>query len=206
MRRSHFALFTGILLLTACNHPNKPDDADVRKAINLYLQTHGKVCTWIGQPFPVDVSESRQISKFGIASKMAVLEAAGLVQAANTMVAVSEPFGGNAQRRVKRYQVTATGQRYLQITQAALGQSAGFCYGTKEVDSIEKWTEPGTMRPALQTEVTYTYKISHLAQWARRADVQNQFDDIRTTITGASKANQMAALELTNQGWEIPAQ
>ncbi len=208
MRRICFALFTGVLFLTACKSSHEPGDADLSKAINLYLQTHDRPCTWIGQSFPVEVSDSQQKANFGIAAKMAVLEQAGLVEstaATTTITAIPGIFGGNTQRHVKRYQPTTTGKQYLQTTQTALGRSAGFCYGTKEVDSILNWSEPIPTKPDPQTKVTYTYKISSLAPWAQRSDIQKQFDDIRTTITGISKTNQVAGLELTNNGWEVPA-
>jgi hypothetical protein len=204
MRKLSLAILTGILLFTACNSAKKPSNANFRKALNQYLQEHGQVCTWIGQTFPVDVSESDLKSNFGIGSKMAVLEQAGLVQSTETVATVPEIFGPSIQRRVKRYQPTAIGRQYLQQVQAPLGQSAGFCYGTKTVDSIIRWTEPAMIGPAPQSEVTYTYKISNLAPWAQRADVQNQFNDIRATVAGISKTDELAGLQLTNQGWEIP--
>jgi hypothetical protein len=199
-------MLTSILLLAACNSVKKPGDANFRKAIDQYLQTHGQACTWIGQAFPVDVPETQLTSNFGIGSKMNTLEQAGLIQSTDTVVSVPQIFGSSIQRRVRRYQPTTTGKQYLQQTKAPLSQSAGFCYGVKTVDSIVKWMEPSTMGPVTQTEVTYTYKISNLAPWAQRADIQDQFGDIRSTIEGISKTNQRAGLQLTNQGWEVPAQ
>jgi hypothetical protein len=205
MRRLRNAVLAGILLLTACNDTRKPNDANFRNAINQYLQTHGQACTWIGQLFPVDVSESQQKSNFGIAPKMAVLEQAGFVQPIDTMATVPEILSGNTGRRVKRYEPTVTGKQYLRQNQAPLIQTAGFCYGAKTVDSIVKWTEPTAMGPATVTEVTYTYRISDLAPWAQRPDIQKQFGDIRQTIDGISKTNELAEIQLTNKGWEIPA-
>ena len=205
MRRLSLAILASVLLVAACNSVKKPSNANFTKAINQYLQVHGQACTWIGQEFPVDVSESQLKPNFGIGSKMAVLEQAGLLQSTDTVVTVPEIFGPSIQRRVKRYQPTAAGRQYLQRSQAPLGQSAGFCYGTKTVDSIVKWTEPTTFGSATQTEVTYTYKISSLAPWAKRTDIQNQFGDIRATIAGISKTDELAGLQLTNQGWEVPA-
>ena len=56
-----------------------------------------------------------------------------------------------------------------------------------------------------QSEVTYTYKVANLAPWAERPDVQREFGDVRTTIGGISKSNEIAGLQLTNQGWEVPS-
>jgi len=52
----------------------------------------------------------------------------------------------------------------------------------------------------------YTYKIANLASWAARPGVQHEFGGIRTTVNGISKANEIAGLQLTNQGWEVPSQ
>jgi len=204
VRRFSLILFTGILVLTACNSLETPSDANFRKAINQYLQAHGQACTWIGQAFPVDVSEMQLKSSFGIDSKMAVLEQAGLVESTDTVATVPEVFGPSIQRRVKRYQTTNTGRQYLQQARAPFGWTAGFCYGTKAVDSIVKRTKPAVIGPSTQSEVTYTYKISNLAPWVQRADVQAQFGDIRTTVAGISKTNELAVLQLTNRGWEVP--
>jgi MFS family permease len=115
-------------------------------------------------------------------------------------------FGPGATRRVKRYEPTEAGKKYFQQVSVVLGQSAGFCYGDRTVDSIVKWTEPVTMGASSQTEVTYTYKIANLAPWAERSDVQREFGDVRTIVNGISKSNEIAGLQLSNQGWEVPRQ
>jgi hypothetical protein len=206
MRRFFLISLAGILSLTACNNVKKPDDSNFRKAINQYLEQHGKACTWIGRPFPVDISESEQRLQFGTSAQMAVLEAAGLVRSSVTVAPTPGMFGPAAPRRVKRYEPTEAGEKYLQQAPELLGRSAGFCYGDKTVDSIVKWTEPVAMGAGSQSEVTYTYKIPNLAPWADRPDVQREFGDVRTIVGGISKSNEIAGLQLTNQGWEVPRQ
>jgi len=205
MRRFFLISLAGAVFLTACSDTKKPGDGNFRKAINQYLERHGKACTWIGRPFPVDVSEPEQRLQFGTSAQIAVLEAAGLVRSSDTVSATPGIFGPGAPRRVKRYEPTEAGKKYLQQVPGVLGQSAGFCYGDKTVDSIVKWTEPVTTRGGSQREVTYTYKIANLAPWAERPDVQREFGDVRTTVSGISKSNEIAGLQLTNHGWEIPS-
>lgn len=205
MRRLFLISLVGAVFLTACNDVKKPNDGNFRKAISQYLEKHGKACTWIGPPFPIDISEPEQRLQSGTAGQMAVLEAAGLVHSSDTVAATPSIFGPGAPRRVKRYEPTETGKQYLQQAPGVLGQSAGFCYGDKTVDSIVKWTEPVTLGASSQSEVTYTYKIANLAPWAERFDVQREFGDVRTTVDGISKSNEIAGLELTNQGWEVPS-
>jgi len=62
------------------------------------------------------------------------------------------------------------------------------------------------MGSALQTEVAYTYKMPDLVPWAKQADVQRAFGDIRTTVGGISKTDETAELQLTNAGWEVAGQ
>ena len=199
MRSFSLFLLAGVVALTACDGARKPSDGNFRKAIDQYLAKHGKTCTWIGRPFPVDVSESDLKLQSGAAPQMAVLESAGLVRSSAT----PGIFGPSAPRRVKRYEPTGEGKKYFQQVSVVLGQSAGFCYGDKTVESIVKWTEPVTMGASSQTEVTYTYKIANLAPWAERSDVQREFGDVRTIVNGISKSNEIAGLQLTNQGWEV---
>lgn len=205
MRRFFLISLAGAVFLTACNDVKKPSDDNFRTAITQYLEKQGKACTWIGRPFPVDVSEPEQRLQSGTGAKLAVLEAAGLVHSSDTVAATPGILGPGAPRRVKRYEPTEAGKKYLQQVPGVLGQSAGFCYGDKTVDSIVKWTVPVTMGAGSQSEVTYTYKISNLAPWVERPDVQREFGDVRATVGGISKSNEIAGLQLTNQGWEVPS-
>jgi len=204
MRRSLYLIIVGLLLVGGCRNNRKPSETNLKNAIDRYLQSRGRACTWLGQPFPINVSAAQQKLTFGIAPQMAVLENAGLVQSVDTETNVPGIFGGATRQHVRRYEPTTDGKRYLRQTQAALTQSAGFCYGMKTVDSIVKWTEPTGDQPVSETEVTYTYKLSDLAPWAERPDIQNQFGDVRTTIGGTSKLKETITLQLTNKGWEAP--
>lgn len=205
MRRLFLISLTIVVFLTACNDIKKPSDGNFRKAITQYLEKHGRACTLVAHPFPIDVSESEQKLSSGMPGQMTVLEAAGLVHSSDTVAPTPSIFGPGAPRRVRRYQPTDAGKKYLEQASGILGQTAGFCYGDKTVDSIVKWTEPATMGPALQSEVTYTYKIANLAPWAERPDVQSEFGDVRTTVSGISKSNEIVGVQLTNQGWEVPS-
>ena len=199
-----------LLTLTACNSTKQPSNANFTKAINEYLAKHGEACTVIGRQFPIDVPRSEQSEQYGIGPKLAALEHAGLLNASNTTAVVHgmlDPLrGSTAPQPVKRYELTADGKKYFQQRPGTLGQASGFCYGQKSVDSIVKWTDLATVGSSSQTEVTYTYRIVDPASWAQRSDVQRAFADIRTTVDGASKATEVAGLQLTSKGWEVPGQ
>lgn len=209
MRSGSLLVLASTMFFIACDNAKKPSDTNFRKAINLYLAKHGEVCTVIGRQFPVDVSESEQRLQSDAASQMAVLERAGLVRSSHTMAVlhgVLDPLRGSTlSQPVTRYDLTAEGQKYLRQTPGILGPTVNLCYGEKTVDSIVKWTQPATTGAITQTEVTYIYKITDLAAWVQRPDVQRVFGDVRATVKGVSHANEVATLQLTNQGWEVAA-
>ncbi len=210
MRKFLLAFIAPLLSLTACSNIKKPSDANYTKAINQYLAKHGEICTSIGHSFPIDIPDSQQNDLYGVGPELAVLEQAGLVDGSKTTTVVHGMLdalrGSSPAQRVKRYQLTQEGKKYFRQAPGVFGQIGSFCYGQKVVDSIVKWTEPMTIGAYSQTEVTYTYKIANLASWAERPDVQRVFPDIRMMVSGTSKASQIAGLQLTNQGWEVPGQ
>ena len=210
MRRLFMFSLAAFFLLAACNDIRKPSDANFTKAINQYLAKRGHACVFIGQTFPIDVTESEQKDQYGIAREMAALEQAGLVHASNTTAVVHGMLdalrGPTPPQPVRRYELTSEGKKYFHQTPGIFEKNGEFCYGEKVVDSIIKWTEPMTTGPSSESEVTYTYKLVNLAAWSEQPGIQRAFPDIRMTIGGASKTNQIAGLQLTNKGWEVPEQ
>lgn len=198
-----FAVF-----LASCNDARKPGDANFAEAINHYLAEHGSACTLVSRPFLIDIPVSAKQAQYGFGPQLTALLHAGLVSETDTAAVVHRMLdavrgGPGPAQPVKRYQLTAEGWKYFHQATGTLGQAAGLCYGQQVVDSVVKWTEPPA-GPQTQAEVTYTYKLINLAAWAERPDIQQAFPDIRNTVNGASKANQVVGLQLTNEGWEIP--
>ena len=78
--------------------------------------------------------------------KLAALEQAGLVHSSDTTAVVYgmlDPLRGpTPPQPVRRYELTAEGQKYFRQIPGALGETADFCYGQKSVDSIVNWTQP----------------------------------------------------------------
>ena len=205
--RKHLLLSTAALLvLCGCNDVKKSSNGHFTNAIDDYLLKHGDACTSIGRSLPIDVPAAEQRDQYGIGPEMATLEEAGLVHSSDAVATTPGIFGPGPPRAVKRYELTGEGRKYFRQDPGIFGPSGRFCYGRKTVDRIVKWTEPMTMGAYSQTEVTYTYKIGNVANWAERSDVQRLFPDIRATVNGISKTDQVAGLQLTNQGWEVPEQ
>ncbi len=210
MRRLTLFLFAAFLVLAGCNNEKKPNAANFRKAIDQYLAKHGQTCVLVDQAFPVDVTLPEQRQQTGIGPQTAALEQAGLVRGSDTMAVVhglAEALSrSTTPQPVRRYELTDEGRKAFRQTVVSFGQASEFCYGQKTVDSIIKWTEPAGMGSYTQSEVTYSYKIANLAAWARQLSTQQAFPDIRSTLQGSSKPDQIAGLVLTNQGWEVTEQ
>jgi hypothetical protein len=210
MRWLRFVSIAGLVTLAACNSAKNPSDTNFTAAINEYLTRHGEACTVIDLQFPIDLPRSKQGEQYGIGPKLAALERASLVYGSDTTAVVHgmlDPLrcSGPAQP-VRRYELTESGRKYFQHVSGTFGQTSGFCYGQKSVDAIVKWTEPAKEGVSSETEVTYTYKLVDSAPWAQRPEVQQAFADIRTTVNGASKTTEVAGLQLTSKGWEVPGQ
>lgn len=206
MRRALLISFSAILL-SGCNNAQRPNDSNFTKAINQYLGKHGDICSSLGQTLPIDVTVPQQKDQYGIGPQLAALEEAGLAHSTNTTAVVHRMLdalrGSTPPQPVKRYELTDQGKQYYRQIPSTFGHNGIFCYGRKTVGSIVKWTKPTTGEDS-QSEVTYTYKIADLAPWAERPDVQQAFPDLRQTVNGVSKANEIAGLQLTNNGWEVP--
>ena len=206
MRKSVYLMVGVALLLSSCKDSKKPTEAELEAAINRYLETHEQACTWLGRPFPIDISSNHENLTEGIPRHLATLEKVGLVHSVETVVNHQAMLGGTTRKNVRRYEPTDAGKSYVSQVGAVLTQSAGFCYGTKTVDSIIDFIKPANSGPALITEVTYTYKINDLAPWAGRSDVQSEFGDVRMMVEGISKENKTVGLQLTGKGWVAPGQ
>ena len=75
-----------------------------------------------------------------------------------------------------------------------------FCYGNREVTSIDSST-PGTNRSGAKTAtVTYHYKIGNVAAWANSASVKTAFPNLADAL--AANPSDTATLVQTGDRWE----
>lgn len=206
MRTLPIASLVVLILLAACDSVRKPNAANFTQAINQSLAKHGETCTSIGRQFPIDIPASFPQSQNGFGPQLTALEGAGLVSETDTTAVVHgmlDSLRGTAPpQRVRRYQLTPEGQKYFKQVPGAFGQTGGFCYGQKIVDSVVKWSDPMTVNGASQTEITYTYRIANLAGWAEQPAIQQAFPDIKAAVDGTSKTSATVGLQLTDNGWE----
>ena len=207
MRRPSLISIAGLVLLVACNGTRKPSSENFTKAIDQYLTMHGETCTSIGRQFPIDIPAAAQQAQYGFGPKLIALQQAGLLSETNTTAVIHgmlDPLRGTTPpQAVRRYQLTAEGQKYFRQVPGTFGQTGGLCYRQKTVDSVLKWGNPVTVNGYSQIEAIYTYKIANLAAWAERLGIQQAFPDIGATVNAASKLNQTVGLQFTNSRWQV---
>jgi len=207
MRQWTVLIAFSLIVFSGCNSAKKPNETNLKNAIDQYLPTQNRTCVAVDGQFPLDVPASNWNNKSGEAAKLAALERAGLVQSSNTTAVVQSmanalSLSPHKPEPVKRYMVSSEGQKYFGKVLGTFGESDGFCYGHEKVDTIVNRTEPQTQGDYSETTVTYTYKIPGLAAWAKLPDVQQAFPLIGTTLDLAGK-NRTIALHLTDKGWIV---
>jgi hypothetical protein len=93
---------------------------------------------------------------------------------------------------VSRYTVTPTGARY----------APRFCYGHREVTSIDSFTPPAAANGFTETTVVYHYVMNDVPVWAKTPEVEAAFPEMAKATSG--QATGKAILAQTPVGWQVP--
>lgn len=109
---------SSLILLSGCNSTKKPNERNLRSAIDQYLVAHGTACVAVDGQFPIDVPAVNWNDKSGEAAELAALEHAGIVQSSDTTAIVhslanSLSLSPHKPQPVKRYTVSGEGQKYF---------------------------------------------------------------------------------------------
>lgn len=205
MRQLKTLIASSLIVFSGCNSAKKPNEANLKNAIDQFLTTQNRACVTVDGQFPHDMPIG---DKSGMATELAALDQAGLVQSVNTTAVVrsladSLSLTPQNPKPVKRYTVSTEGQKYFQKVLDVSGRLDGFCYGHEKVASIVSWTEAQTQGSSYtQMTVTYTGKIPDLAGWAKLPEIEQAFPSIQMTLDDVAK-NQTVALHLMNKGWVV---
>jgi len=204
MRGWTMLVVASLIAFSGCDGSKKPNESKLRNAINQYLHAQTRTCVTVDGRFPMDIPAGAHT---GESAELTTLEHAGLVQATNTTAVVrslanSLSLSPHKPEPVKRYTVSAEGQRYLQSILNGAGRSDAFCYGHEQVASIVNWTEPQTQGDYSETTVTYTGTVPALATWAKQPEVEQTFPTIGSTLASIGR-NQTVSLHLTDKGWVV---
>lgn len=189
--------------LSACGSKTDANAKNFGAAISQYLEQTGLLC--------LDTSGFPMIPD-GFAKKteeqqMAVLEKIGLVKGEDAEVERDNLWGHIGKDRkvekiqVRRYHLTDAAKPFVQERKKMMGDMAtDLCWGKRVLDKVVKWDAPMSMGDYKMTNITYTYKIANLAEWANNPEVQEAFPRIKKILDEDKES--ALNVHLTSEGWE----
>ncbi len=175
--------------ITGCNNGTSTDTA-YKAAINDHFKAY-PACLW-QEPikFPVQANTSDDAKTQGYDA----LTQEGLLTRTTgekKIIIVS--------KQVNNYDLSDKGRSTWTPDTAQPGYG-NFCYGNREVTSIDNST-PGTNGAGAKTvTVTYHYKIANVAGWANLPEIKTAYPNVAAALN--STGSDTATLVMTGDRWE----
>jgi hypothetical protein len=200
MNKTATSLVIGVTMsatLAACGGKTAANAKNFGAAVTQYLERKGELCldpiAW-----PVDVYETdlrqQKLYPDGVAGQMAALEAVGLAKGEETEIAAN-----GSKVKIRRYTMTPAAKPYLR---EPAGRQPRMCWGRQSLDKVLRWTDPAKVGGHEESAVVYTYKLSNVADWARKPQLKQAFPVLGRTVDGEHTQQEKLYLKLTPQGWE----
>jgi hypothetical protein len=162
-------------LLSGCNSgKSAPTPANFTLAINNHFLDHPD-CLFSDTRFPFETSDPTKTKQMDSLVKSLLLD-----RTVESSIHVS------------RYTVAPAGTRY----------APRFCYGHRQVTSIDSFTPIAVSDGFKETTVSYSYTMKEIPVWAISHDVQAAFPEMTRATTGQVTAK--ATLAQPAVGWQIP--
>jgi hypothetical protein len=182
-------LFT--LMTTACNNGNN-NDSNYKAAIDDHFKAF-PVCIW-SQPkkFPVQAATADDSKTEGYDA----LTQEGLL----TRTTAEKKVLIIASKQVNNYDLSDKGRTSWTPDSSQPGYG-NFCYGNREVTSIDNSTLGTTGAGAKTVDVTYHYQIANVAAWASSQEMKTAYPGIASAL--GSNPTDRATLVMTGDHWEF---
>jgi hypothetical protein len=164
------------LILTGCtgNGKSTPTPQNFTEGLNKHFLDHSD-CLLTDTRFPYETTDREQTKQLDSLMKALLLEK------------TAEPAIHES-----RYTPTKEGERY----------APRFCYGHRDITSIDSYTPVAVNNGFKETTVTYHYTMKEVPVWAKTPEVQAAFPAMALATTG--QATGKATLAQTPTGWQIP--
>jgi hypothetical protein len=186
------ALALGVFAFAATGCNNGSDtDLSYKAAINDHFKAF-PVCIW-SQPkkFPVQAATSDDAKTEGYDA----LTQEGLLACTTGEKKVFII----ASKQVNNYDLSEKGRTSWTPDSSQPGYG-NFCYGNREVTSIDN-SMPGTNGAGVKTvDVAYHYKIANVRGWANSEEMKTAYPGIASALSGNS--SDRASLVMTGDRWE----
>jgi len=168
-------LVVSLWFVTGCNTKTKATSANFTKAVNAYFLDRSE-CLFPNIRFPFATSDPTETKQMNALVRSRLLESSY-----------------ESAVKTTRYTVSTTGQRF----------APRFCYGHREVSSIDNFTPPQTGPSGFpETTIDYRYTLKDVPVWAQAQDIAGAFPKMAeaTTKGGTDKIT----LAQTLAGWQVP--
>jgi hypothetical protein len=190
--------------LSACGGKDAANDKNMAAAVDQYYAKKGEQCldpmTWPTDVYETDLRQQK-LYPDGVAGQMSALEAVGLargddIELPGTFVD-GKPSGVKV--KVRRYTLTDAAKPYLRQTS---GKRTVLCWGHKQRDKLLGYDQPRKYGGVPQTGVIYTYKLDHVADWARKPQIAAAFPAVGANIAGENGGKEKLTVQLKPEGWQ----
>ena len=171
----------GTVLAAGCGDSRVASKQNLAQALNHDYSASEDCLFAKPMPFPYEVAINDQLLA-QTRHRIDALAEAGLLEREQT-----QQNGGT----VNRYILTAAGSH----TEG----KGRFCYGRREVTSVETFSAPVDYQGMPLTKVAYHFRLKNPASWAKQDEVRNAFPMVAKST--AEQPVDEATLVLTHDGW-----
>jgi hypothetical protein len=173
----------GAMLAAGCANSRVATKENLASALNHDYSANEDCLFTKPLPFPYEVAVSDKLLA-ETRHRLDALAEAGLLEREQS------PSGRDT---INRYVLTASGSR----TEG----KGRFCYGRRQVTSVEKFTPPVDYRGMPLTKVEYHFVLKNPPSWAKQDKVRNAFPMVAKSMS--DEPVDEATLVLTNDGWVL---
>src|SRR3984885_9408911 len=192
-RNSWTAMWIGLLLVTgaACNQGNN-NDLNYKTAINEHFKASPS-CLW-SQPkkFPVQAATADDSKTEGYDA----LTQEGLL----TRTTAEKKVFIVASKQVNNYDLSEKGRTSWTPDTSQPGYG-NFCYGNRDVTSIDNSTLGTNGNGAKTVAISYHYQIANVAAWANSQEMKTAYPGLASAL--GSNESDNATLVMTGDRWEF---
>ncbi len=181
------------LMLAGCSHKKDATKENFKTAIGNYYNAHPE-CVWTSPvKFPVQADPNKGDQTEGYDA----LTDAGLLTRTPEQ---TKGFLGLGSKQVNDYDLSSKGRSTWSPDQTQPGYG-NFCYGHRDVTSIDNFVTSGDANGQTIANVDYHYTVSGVADWANSTEMKTAFPTIQAEQSGSQVDK--ATLVLTNDGWMV---
>ena len=185
-------LCAALVASTGCSGKKAASKDNFKTAIGNYYNAH-PVCVWSSPvKFPVEADPKAGDQTAGYDA----LTDAGLLTRTSAQKKVFI-FGS---KQINDYDLSSKGRSTWTPDQTQPGYG-NFCFGHREVVSIDNYTTSNDNSGAVVANIDYHYNIAGVTDWAKTEEMKTAFPTVQADL--ATTQVDKATLINTNDGWQV---